>query len=1118
MPPIVGITNPLNNQQVSGTINLQATVSDSVAISSVVARVNNGSPLNLTSSGGGTGVAGTATKSFAFDTAYRIRPGQGLTRNIGYLNPNGSVPNMTTLRGSKGIGSVRLVINLEDYTRTATLPGSVLAYIQNCYNAAQTAGVKLIWGICYSFGFKVFNPKDTRTHEPTLPIVRGHIDQLETITEDNKHLTIGYFFGIAGAWGEHFAFYSGQAFQGLCTEANLRALNDHLMLRYPSDRQIMNRYLRHSFEQPGTDFTGWYNAPISQAQAYGGTPRSRSTNHCDSMGQDGESFGWYGWENGTKYPYNANMAAGMASPTIQEQEIYMRRNHRWSINYGEGGTNDQFIPNGAGSASGFTRQQFIRYTKLRCYSHINYTDPDTFSKLETWMGGSDADSQEWRRTVGYNLWLKNYRIEVTPTQVIVNLEWENRGSAGLHHVYPLWLELGSVAIKLSDNIRMETPRGGETMSVQYSRPRPSGLTNGTYAIKFWLPDEHPALRDDWRYAIPISSSGMNFSSIDGRNDALQNITVASSGGTETNYTWSFNTNAIQNGTYPFTVTATNVSGQSTTATINIVFANPVDPPDPDEPPPEEPPEGDGFLWRLRVLEADLTNERVMDLDDPVEDLMPFSVGPDADCREGTFEALVSRYRIRPRSIITLETFENDAWVAWHRGLAVKPGARYSPYPSSVKTVGLKQRFYEKVIQDLKVPGGDVAAMVRSVLIVTENRPQGTAYDASLIPDLGLELSDRYGLGLETVGDFLDAMAASCPAVGNAQAVSWGVFPDGRVFFRRPNRSASFADGVNGVRVVWKELDAEEAVTKVKLLLADKPFSNSGGKITASNYDWSNVLGLPAEYIPNPLVYRYATTNRLDAEKVVPLPLGEGMLRKRTLVIDRILSLNVTDPLNAGDGNLTTKCVFPTRVGNVRTRSIRAYIAAVKVTYMSNAPEGELVMALRYQSDASEFGDSTVRLELPPTGNIPETRLLYGMATAGMTVNKSDVNVYLTGRDDTLDYNVEINEIEWFDLNAPVLQRIAQSEIVIPAEAAAQVIVPGLKGALDTITITAGVGAATYAVAGVDYGISKENQSGGVVTTYHLGQAFDAEETGAKRVLERKNARARNQAIAFRRGT
>jgi hypothetical protein len=234
--------------------------------------------------------------------------------------------------------------------------------------------------------------------------------------------------------------------------------------------------------------------------------------------------------------------------------------------------------------SGYTKRGAIDYLK---HDNINKFNYDGYTHIDLWLAGSSPENDEWRRTLGYNLHMRSYSINVDTGTITVSIQWENMGSTGLHYHNQLYLELGSQLIKLSDDIRLETPRGGETLSRSYTVARPTGLTAGTYAIRFWMP--HKDVQASTKYtgtdaekaqkraafAIPISSNGITFNTATGRNETGRSLTITNSSSSSV-YNFPFDTTLVTDGTQLITVRATDFDGNETLMNVSVIVDNVAD--------------------------------------------------------------------------------------------------------------------------------------------------------------------------------------------------------------------------------------------------------------------------------------------------------------------------------------------------------------------------------------------------------------------------------------------------------------------------------------------------------------------------------------------------------------
>lgn len=484
----------------------------------------------------------TVSKSFTLASSGILYPGAGIIRSTGFTR----VFNFTGMRTNgwapgKGFGSVRVMFNLTGYNTIATLPQSVKDQLTNMFTSLQSAGLKCIFGIVYAGNDAEVNAFP----HPSRAIMMGHMDQLQPIVNTYAYLIAGASHGFTGKWGEMQYWRGNDSFTGPMSHAETSIMLDRTLTFYPG--HVMIRSCRNLFESSDADSNiGWCVAPITEAEAYGRASgninlngfvkgvrnflRWKLTGHCDSAMNSGYDSGRFGFEAGTCWPEDGRASS---SPRIVEQRKFWQDNAIWGPTYREGGTPNQFA--GGPVTSGFTRLQAIEYLHKEHITWFNFTD--SFSNMEAWMGGDDAESVRWRNTVGVRIWMKRFDLTVTANQVRATIDWQNEGSSGEHQPREFYVDLVSVAngqvytIQMRDSnngtdMRVHIPRGSSaTKIVTLTATRPNGIPAGAYNIRIWMPDAAPQIKNDGRYAAPINSGGMTFSESNGRNDPGMRITV-----------------------------------------------------------------------------------------------------------------------------------------------------------------------------------------------------------------------------------------------------------------------------------------------------------------------------------------------------------------------------------------------------------------------------------------------------------------------------------------------------------------------------------------------------------------------------------------------------------------
>jgi len=241
-------------------------------------------------------------------------------------------------------------------------------------------------------------------------------------------------------------------------------------------------------------------------------------------------------------------------------------------------------------------------------------------------------------------------------------------------------------------------------------------------------------------------------------------------------------------------------------------------------------------WKILVWEPDGTPRNDVTVADAVFSLESFSVSPAGSCQEANWMMLPSAVNVRARDIIQLQTSAGGAWTPRFKGTVVMAGNPRSSEVQSYRAVGLKQRFYERVCTQARVPGGDVATGMAANAYL--GLPTLVGVNPGLnAPAVTFQLGDRFP-ALESYGELFDALAATVgqfivpagtsyvydgvtyTAGQTVPAVEWGVDATGQAFFRRPHAAAVNVSEVDtNARVEWVPTNAENVVDAPVLVYA-----------------------------------------------------------------------------------------------------------------------------------------------------------------------------------------------------------------------------------------------------------------------------------------------------------
>jgi hypothetical protein len=239
-------------------------------------------------------------------------------------------------------------------------------------------------------------------------------------------------------------------------------------------------------------------------------------------------------------------------------------------------------------------------------------------------------------------------------------------------------------------------------------------------------------------------------------------------------------------------------------------------------------------WRVVVNAQDGASKPTITSSDPVNQLPSFSLDSLGGCISGSFSGLPKQLDVSARDILTLEIDTGSGFAPIFKGYVAQSPSVYSDNISTYELVGLKQRFYEFPVREQRLPGSDVAAMVREV-IGNSTLPVGVTYASADVPDLNFSAGLRVPQ-VENVGDFLDDLASFVgrfivPSSGSytydgttygpgdiVPAVRWGVNALGEFFFKRPTQTTITLneDDIN-VDLQWRNVAVESAPNAITLI-------------------------------------------------------------------------------------------------------------------------------------------------------------------------------------------------------------------------------------------------------------------------------------------------------------
>ncbi len=304
--------------------------------------------------------------------------------------------------------------------------------------------------------------------------ILAHIEQLKPILRQNSHLIATLQAGFIGAWAEWHTSANGLDHNTAAKSAILLALLDAV-----PDRYVQIRTPKHKSDIFGSSF------PMTDSTAF-------SSNRFARVGHLNDAFLASADDMGT-YPGNA-VAAWKSMVASETRFVPM------------GGEVNQYNPPRSSGASALAELALL---------HFSFLNHDYQQEvINSWQ--ADGTYPEIRRRLGYRFVLRTASVptSVQPGQNLsLNLRVENVGFAAMYNPRPVWLVLsdGLHRYEIPLNGQAFDPRRwlpGTTIDLAAQVAIPSTMAPGTYQLSLWLPDQHPDLRGDVRYAVRFANQGI----------------------------------------------------------------------------------------------------------------------------------------------------------------------------------------------------------------------------------------------------------------------------------------------------------------------------------------------------------------------------------------------------------------------------------------------------------------------------------------------------------------------------------------------------------------------------------------------------------------------------------
>ncbi|HEX2876724.1 MAG TPA: DUF4832 domain-containing protein [Polyangiaceae bacterium] len=396
--------------------------------------------------------APTKPVTFAPSDAVILNPERGFYATTDLVD----APNLSGLRAS-GATLVHSYVRLDEY-RTSDLPDALLQQASAGFEKARQAGVKVILRFAYNFG----PYPDSEPDAPAASVLK-HIGQLQPLLAANADVVAVVQAGFIGAWGEWHT-----STNNLTEPETRQQILEALVSAVPTSRSVQLRYPPYK--------QAMYGAPLTEANAFGGSFAARVGHHNDCFVSSDTDVGTY-----------------------PDDQVDAFRDYV--------GADTAFVPMGGETcAVSAPRSEcasaLAEMTKLH-FSYINREFHEDV--LTSWQ----PCRQEMERRLGYRLLLESAALPeaVKPGgSFTLALKLKNDGFAAPFNARPVFLVLRGQGFSAKAKVEEADPRrwlAGANLQVRLRLP--STLPAGTYSLSLWLPDAAATLEARPEYALRLAN-------------------------------------------------------------------------------------------------------------------------------------------------------------------------------------------------------------------------------------------------------------------------------------------------------------------------------------------------------------------------------------------------------------------------------------------------------------------------------------------------------------------------------------------------------------------------------------------------------------------------------------
>jgi hypothetical protein len=367
---------------------------------------------------------------------------------------------------------VWIYFRLDNY-RSRALDQAALARIDAAFEAARSAGIKVVPRFIYSKGSWTPDPNEMVPDAP-LAQVLDHISQLKPVLVENGDVIAVLQAGFVGHWGE---WHSSK--NDLTSPENQKAILDALLSALPTERMLQVRYPR--------DKEAHFGGPLTEANAYSGQPAARIGHHNDCFLASKDDKG----------TYRSIPVSNPTEETIAYWKDFISQEGAYTP---VGGETCQINPPRTSCPTALQELERLHWSFLN-----NGYNQDV---LDSWVTEGCMDTI--RRRLGYRLSLTEALIpQAAPPGGVFAFQFgvRNEGFAAMYNEHPIYVVLDGEGASYGAQLQVDPRRWepGTVHTIQAHLRLPASLSEGVYRLSLWLPDSSDSLRNLPNYAVRFAN-------------------------------------------------------------------------------------------------------------------------------------------------------------------------------------------------------------------------------------------------------------------------------------------------------------------------------------------------------------------------------------------------------------------------------------------------------------------------------------------------------------------------------------------------------------------------------------------------------------------------------------